>query len=57
VLSVANVIRYCTMSIEGVSHITFIVRDLERMARFLCEEYFDNGDRHARIQGKRSSVR
>lgn len=25
------------MSIEGVSHITFIVRDLERMARFLCE--------------------
>src|SRR5512147_2664344 len=25
------------MSIEGVSHITFIVRDLERMAAFLCE--------------------
>ena len=25
------------MSIEGISHITFIVRDLERMARFLCE--------------------
>ena len=25
------------MSIEGVSHITFIVRDLDRMAAFLCE--------------------
>jgi catechol 2,3-dioxygenase-like lactoylglutathione lyase family enzyme len=25
------------MSIQGISHITFIVRDLERMARFLCE--------------------
>lgn len=25
------------MTIEGISHITFIVRDLERMAYFLCE--------------------
>ncbi|CAN5323048.1 FosX/FosE/FosI family fosfomycin resistance hydrolase [soil metagenome] len=25
------------MQIEGVSHITFIVRDLERMKTFLCE--------------------
>ena len=25
------------MDIKGVSHITFIVRDLERMATFLCE--------------------
>jgi catechol 2,3-dioxygenase-like lactoylglutathione lyase family enzyme len=25
------------MSIEGVSHLTFIVRDLERMAAFLCD--------------------
>ena len=25
------------MHIEGVSHITFIVRDLERMSRFLCD--------------------
>jgi catechol 2,3-dioxygenase-like lactoylglutathione lyase family enzyme len=25
------------MTVEGVSHITFIVRDLDRMARFLCE--------------------
>jgi fosfomycin resistance protein FosX len=25
------------MSIEGISHITFIVRDLERMATLLCE--------------------
>ena len=25
------------MQIQGVSHITFIVRDLERMATFLCD--------------------
>ncbi len=25
------------MPIQGVSHITFIVRDLDRMARFLCD--------------------
>lgn len=25
------------MQIEGISHITFIVQDLERMAKFLCE--------------------
>ena len=25
------------MSVQGVSHITFIVRDLNRMATFLCE--------------------
>jgi catechol 2,3-dioxygenase-like lactoylglutathione lyase family enzyme len=25
------------MSIQGISHITFIVRDLERMSRFLCQ--------------------
>lgn len=25
------------MQIEGLSHITFLVRDLERMARLLCE--------------------
>jgi fosfomycin resistance protein FosX len=25
------------MRIEGISHFTFIVRDLDRMARFLCE--------------------
>ncbi len=33
---------------NGISHITFIVRDLERMARFLCEglgakEIYDSG--------------
>lgn len=38
------------MSIEGVSHMTFIVRDLERMARFLCEglgatEVYDSNGR------------
>ncbi len=26
-----------TNDIEGISHITLIVRDLERMARFMCE--------------------
>ena len=36
------------MSIQGISHITFIVRDLERMSRFLCEglgaqEVYDSG--------------
>lgn len=25
------------MKIQGISHITFVVRDLERMATFLCE--------------------
>jgi catechol 2,3-dioxygenase-like lactoylglutathione lyase family enzyme len=25
------------MSIEGISHITFIVRDLDQMSRFLCD--------------------
>ena len=25
------------MKIQGISHITFVVKDLERMARFLCE--------------------
>jgi len=38
------------MSIEGISHVTFIVRDLERMARFLCDglgavEVYDSGDK------------
>jgi len=36
------------MSIQGISHITFIVRDLERMSRFLCQglgarEVYDSG--------------
>ncbi len=25
------------MKIEGISHATFVVRDLERMAKFICE--------------------
>jgi fosfomycin resistance protein FosX len=25
------------MTVQGVSHLTFVVRDLERMSRFLCE--------------------
>ncbi|MDI9237862.1 FosX/FosE/FosI family fosfomycin resistance hydrolase [Lysobacter sp. LF1] len=36
---------------RGLSHITFVVRDLERMARFLCEglgarEVYDSRDRN-----------
>lgn len=39
------------LSIEGVSHITFIVRDLERMAMFICEglggsEVYDSNGRN-----------
>jgi catechol 2,3-dioxygenase-like lactoylglutathione lyase family enzyme len=38
------------MAIQGISHITFIVRDVERMAVFLCEglgatEVYDSRDR------------
>lgn len=38
------------MAIQGISHITFIVRDLERMAEFLCEglgavEIYDSADK------------
>ena len=25
------------MAVQGISHVTFVVRDLERMSRFLCE--------------------
>jgi hypothetical protein len=28
------------MTVQGVSHLTFVVRDLERMSRFLCEGNF-----------------
>lgn len=36
---------------KGISHITFVVRDLDRMARFLCdglgaEEVYDSADRN-----------
>jgi fosfomycin resistance protein FosX len=39
------------MPIQGISHITFIVRNLERMAIFLCErlgavEVYDSNDRN-----------
>jgi catechol 2,3-dioxygenase-like lactoylglutathione lyase family enzyme len=39
------------MQIETVSHITFIVRDVERMAQFLCEglgakEVYDSKDKN-----------
>ncbi len=39
------------MQIEAISHITFIVRDVERMAQFLCEglgakEVYDSKDKN-----------
>ena len=39
------------MEVEGISHVTFIVRDLERMATFLCEglgakEVYDSNARN-----------
>jgi catechol 2,3-dioxygenase-like lactoylglutathione lyase family enzyme len=39
------------VGIEGISHITFVVRDVEKMARFLCEglgaeEVYDSKDRN-----------
>lgn len=42
------------MSIEGISHITFIVSDLDRMATLLCEglgakEVYDSGDKRFSI--------
>lgn len=38
------------MPIEGISHITFIVRDLEKMASFLCqglgaEQVYESGEK------------
>jgi catechol 2,3-dioxygenase-like lactoylglutathione lyase family enzyme len=38
------------MDIEGISHITFVVRDLDRMASFLCQglgalELYDSGEK------------
>jgi len=49
------------MSIEGVSHITFIVRDLERMARFLCEglgavEVYDSKGRNFSVSREKFFV-
>jgi fosfomycin resistance protein FosX len=49
------------MSIEGVSHFTFIVRDLDRMARFLCEglgavEVYDSKGRNFSISREKFFV-
>jgi fosfomycin resistance protein FosX len=49
------------MSIEGVSHFTFIVRDLDRMARFLCEglgavEVYDSKDKDFSISREKFFV-
>lgn len=39
------------MAIQGLSHLTFIVRDIERMARFFCEglgarEIYDSAEKN-----------
>ena len=39
------------MGIEGISHVTFLVRDLDKMAMFLCEglgakEVYDSKDKN-----------
>jgi fosfomycin resistance protein FosX len=39
------------MSIESISHITFVVKDLERTARFICDglggrEVYDSGSKN-----------
>jgi len=49
------------MSIEGISHITFIVRDLDRMARFLCEglgaaEVYDSNGRNFSVSREKFFV-
>ncbi len=43
--------RYGDRSVRGVSHLTFMVRDLERMSTFMCEglgasEVYDSKDRN-----------
>lgn len=46
------------MSIEGISHITFVVLDLERMSRFLCEglgaaQVYESGSKHFSVSEER----
>lgn len=49
------------MKIQGISHITFVVKDLERMARFLCEglgaeEVYDSHERNYSISKEKFFV-
>src|SRR5215813_112818 len=49
------------MAIEGISHITFIVRDLERTSRLLCEglgarEVYDSSARNFSLSGEKFFV-
>lgn len=49
------------MAVEGISHITFIVRDLQRMATLLCqglgaEEVYDSGERTFSVSRERFFV-
>jgi len=49
------------MQIEGLSHITFIVRDLERMAHFLCaglgaEEVYDSSAKNFSLSAEKFFV-
>ncbi|MGD0949578.1 MAG: FosX/FosE/FosI family fosfomycin resistance hydrolase [Candidatus Binatia bacterium] len=49
------------MNIQGVSHITFIVSDIDRMARFLCEglgarEVYDSNGKNFSISREKFFV-
>jgi catechol 2,3-dioxygenase-like lactoylglutathione lyase family enzyme len=49
------------VAVQGISHITFIVRDLERMATLLCQglganEVYDSGERSFSVSRERFFV-
>lgn len=49
------------MQIEAISHITFVVKDLERTARFLCDglganEVYDSEDRNFSVSREKFFV-
>ena len=49
------------MQIERISHVTFIVKDLERMARFICEglggrEVYDSGTKNFSVSREKFFV-
>lgn len=49
------------MAIEGISHVTFLVRDLDRMATFLCDglgarEVYDSHDRNFSVSREKFFV-
>ena len=50
------------MQIRGISHITFIVRDIDRMATFLCEglgacEVYDSAIKNFSLSHLRTMLR